>query len=108
MKNTIIASIAVIALLVRCDIARAQEPDHHESDMIMLKARADSAARLRELQTKYVYLKYGDATGDLYVRCQEDPPKRAANQARCQALMARIKKDQAKEDLAQAKAKEKW
>jgi len=67
--------------------------------------KAEREARMRDLKIKLVYLRDGDAAGDLYVRCiSDDPPKQPANQKRCQGLLDHLQKEDAARAAAEAKA----
>ena len=57
---------------------------------------------------KIIYLRDGDAAGDLYVRCKEMPPRHPANRQRCQALFDRIKREDTPEVAAEAKRNAEW
>ena len=77
-------------------------------ERIESEAKAESEATTRDLTIKLVYLRHGDAVGDLYVRCTSgDPPQQPANKKRCQALIDRVQKEVDAVDEADAKDKAK-
>jgi hypothetical protein len=71
--------------------------------------KAEWEGKMRELYIEKIHLRDGDAAGDLYVKCTSgDPPQQAANKKRCQALLDRLQKEDARDESADAKAKAKW
>jgi hypothetical protein len=80
-----------------------------EGQRIKEEHQAEHEATMRTLKTKRVYLRDGDAAGDLYVKCTSgEPPQQPANKKRCQALLDRVQKEDAKQEAADAKAKANW
>lgn len=82
---------------------------HAEYERVLNNMKADSEARLRDAKVRHAYIVDGDAVGDLYARCtSDDPPKKPANQRRCQAVIDQIEKEIAASDAAEAKAQANW
>lgn len=90
------------------EAACQQDDACREAKRKVEQMQAESDRSLRDIQIRLVYLRHGDAFGDLYVRCTEgDPPQQSANKKRCEAVIDRVQKEEAAEADADAKAKAK-
>lgn len=80
-----------------------------DTERVIAEAKVESEARFREEYIRLVYLRDGNAAGDLYVRCTgNEPPQKPANQAKCKALLDRLQREDAKEAAAETKKKSEW
>ncbi len=90
------------------EAACQQDTACREAEFEVERMKAESELRLREAKVHLIYLRHGDAFGDLYVRCTTgDPPQQSANKKRCEAVIDRVQKEEAADADAKAKAKEK-
>ena len=90
------------------EAACQQDTACREAKAEVARMEAESMARLRDAKIHLVYLRHGDAFGDLYVRCTTgDQPQQPANKKRCEAVIDRVRKEDVADADADAKAKAK-
>jgi hypothetical protein len=121
MKETIGAVIGVLlaVAITFCAIKGHVKEDSAQSTAAMEQGSAEIDRKLAEdgrrlqlhsigLEIDIVRTEYGDATATLYEKCKLDPPKIAANQAKCKSLIDRVNQRWAKEKATEEVAAKKW
>ena len=104
-----IASIHVGDADANCQQDAACREAKANVERIKSEANAQAEAAMRDLKISLIYLRDGDAAGGLYIRCTSgEPPQQPANKKRCQALLDRVRKEDAANAAADAKDKANW
>ena len=101
--------IAVVCYPISYSVKAHARPD----PTAQWNARMDAAIASQQLvndalRTHLIYLRDGDAAGDLYVRCTTEPPRQPANISKCKTLLDRLQREDAKAAAAEAKEKGEW
>lgn len=83
---------------------------HAKAELARAQFTAEGEIRFRRAYIRHVYLRDGDAAGDLYVHCTDgaEPPRQPTNQALCKTLINRLQREDAKQEADAAKAKADW
>jgi len=104
-RNRVLAAIFLLLPLlgaVGCppgDADRAYDDAVHNRKMVQAQIELENQRRLEEATNRLVYALEGDAIGDLWDHCTYAPPKQPANQKRCKAILDRVQKDIAADDV---------
>ena len=112
LAATLTVAFAVVAFIASRNYDPSSSPEvraaHEDTQRVLEEINNEWAVKIATERESLLVLRYGESFANEHSRCRADPPKRNANQVRCQKIADRVARDDAAEELRERHDHDNW